>query len=64
MKILIDFFPILLFFGAYKVYDIYVGTAVLMGATVLQMAMIYGIDRKLQAGVDSAVWHADLGLAR
>ncbi len=48
MKILIDFFPILLFFGAYKVYDIYVGTAVLMGATVLQMALIYGIDRKLQ----------------
>ena len=38
MKTLIDFFPILLFFGAYKFYDIYVGTAVLMGATVLQMA--------------------------
>ena len=49
MKILIDFFPILFFFGAYKMYDIYVGTAVLMGATVLQMALIYGIDRKLQA---------------
>jgi intracellular septation protein len=49
MKILIDFFPILLFFGAYKFYDIYVGTAVLMGATVLQMALIYGIDRKLTA---------------
>lgn len=49
MKILIDFFPILFFFGAYKLYDIYVGTAVLMGATVLQMALIYGIDRKLQA---------------
>jgi intracellular septation protein len=49
MKILIDFFPILLFVGAYKFYDIYVGTAVLMGATVLQMALIYGIDRKLQA---------------
>ena len=49
MKILIDFFPILFFFGAYKMYDIYVGTAVLMAATVLQMAMIYGIDRKLQA---------------
>lgn len=48
MKILIDFFPILLFFGAYKYYDIYVGTAVLMAATVLQMALIYGIDRKLQ----------------
>ncbi len=49
MKILIDFFPILLFFGAYKLSDIYVGTAVLMGATVLQMALIYGMDRKLQA---------------
>jgi len=49
MKILIDFFPIALFFGAYKLYDIYVGTAVLMGATVLQTALIYGIDRKLQA---------------
>lgn len=48
MKILIDFFPILLFFGAFKAYDIYVGTAVLMGATVLQMALIYAIDRKLQ----------------
>ena len=49
MKILIDFFPILLFFGAFKFYDIYIGTAVLMGATVLQMALIYGIDRKLTA---------------
>jgi intracellular septation protein len=48
MKILIDFFPIALFFGAFKLYDIYVGTAVLMGATVLQMAVIYGMDRKLQ----------------
>ena len=49
MKILIDFFPILLFFGAYKMYDIYIGTGVLMAATVLQMALIYGIDRRLQA---------------
>ena len=49
MKILIDFFPILLFFGAFKTYDIYVGTGVLMAATVAQMALIYGIDRKLQA---------------
>ena len=47
MKILIDFFPILLFFGAYKLYDIYVGTTVLMAATVVQMALIYAIDRKL-----------------
>ena len=49
MKLLIDFFPILLFFGSYKLYDIYIGTGVLMAATVAQMALIYGIDRKLQA---------------
>jgi len=49
MKILIDFFPLLLFFGAFRFYDIYAATAVLMGATVVQMALIYGIDRKLQA---------------
>jgi len=48
MKILIDFLPILLFFGAYKTYGIYVGTAVLMAATVVQMGVIYAIDRKLQ----------------
>jgi intracellular septation protein len=48
MKILIDFFPILLFFVAYKLYDIYVATGVLMAATVVQMSLIYAIDRKLQ----------------
>ena len=47
MKLLIDFFPILLFFGSYKLYDIYVGTAVLMAATVLQMGLVYAIDRRL-----------------
>ena len=48
MRFLIDFFPIALFFGAYKLHDIYVGTAVLMAATVLQSAIIYAMDRKLQ----------------
>lgn len=48
MKILIDFFPILLFFGAFKFYDIYAATGVLMVATVVQMGLIYAIDRKLQ----------------
>lgn len=47
MKILIDFFPILLFFGAYKAYDIYIGTGVLMAATLLQVALVYAIDRKV-----------------
>ena len=48
MKLLIDFFPILLFFAAYKTYDIYTATAVLMAATVVQMGLIYAIDKKLQ----------------
>ena len=48
MKLLIDFFPILLFFGAFKYYDIYVGTAVLMAATVVQTGLIYQMDRRLQ----------------
>ena len=48
MRILIDFFPIALFVTAYKLYDIYTATAVLMAATVVQTAVIYTIDRKLQ----------------
>lgn len=48
MRFLIDFFPILLFFAAYKLHDIYMATGVLMAATVVQTAIIYGIDRRLQ----------------
>jgi intracellular septation protein len=56
MKTLLDFIPILLFFGAYKLHAyfgigkeeaIYFATPVLMAATALQMAVIYAIDRKL-----------------
>ena len=47
MKLLLDFIPLLLFFGAYKLWGIYAGTAVLMGATAVQMAVIYAIDKKL-----------------
>lgn len=48
MKFVLDFFPILLFFGAFKLYDIYVATGVLMAATVLQMAIIWFMERRLQ----------------
>jgi intracellular septation protein len=48
MKQLLDFLPILLFFGAYKMYDIYVATAVIMVATVVQMAVLYKMDGRLQ----------------
>jgi intracellular septation protein len=47
MKLILDFFPILLFFGAFKVYDIYTATGVLMAATVLQMAIIWFREKKL-----------------
>ena len=47
MKALLDFLPILLFFGAYKFYGIYPATGVLMAATVAQMAILYAIDKKL-----------------
>ena len=40
MRVLLDFLPILLFFGAYKLQGIYAGTAVLMAATAVQMAII------------------------
>ena len=48
MKTLLDFLPFLLFFGAFKLYDIYVGTAVLMAATTVQMLLVYRMDGKLQ----------------
>ena len=48
MKFLIDFFPILLFFFAYKTGDIYQATGVLMAATVVQMLLIRRLDGKLQ----------------
>ncbi|MFT4190370.1 MAG: septation protein A [Comamonas sp.] len=48
MKALLDFVPILLFFGAYKYADIYVATAVLMAATCVQMGIVYALERKLQ----------------
>ena len=48
MKFLIDFFPILLFFIAYKMADIYNATGILMAATVLQTVLIWRMDGKLQ----------------
>lgn len=40
MKLLIDFFPIILFFVAFKLGGIYVATAVAIAATVLQIAYL------------------------
>ena len=40
MKLLIDFFPIILFFAAFKVWGIYTATAVAIAATVVQIAYL------------------------
>ncbi|PWW44594.1 intracellular septation protein A [Melaminivora alkalimesophila] len=52
MKLLIDFFPIVLFFAAFKLWGIYVATAVAIAATVVQIAWL-----RLQRGrVEPMQW--------
>ena len=40
MKLLFDFFPLILFFGAYKFYDIYLATLVAMAASLAQVVFV------------------------
>ncbi len=47
MKLLTDFLPILLFFIAYKMFDIYVATAVAIAATFLHVAVTWLKTRKV-----------------
>ncbi|MFI3135841.1 MAG: septation protein A [Methylococcaceae bacterium] len=49
MKQLFEFFPILFFFIAYKFYDIYVATAVVIVATVIQVGITWFKYRKVEA---------------
>lgn len=48
MKQLFDFFPILLFFIAYKIYDIYIATAVVIVATFVQVSITWFKYRKVE----------------
>ncbi len=57
MKFLFDFFPVLLFFVAFKVFDIYVATGVAIGATFLQIGWVWYRGRK----IDNMLW-VSLGL--
>ena len=52
MKFLFDLFPVVLFFLAFKVYDIFVATAVAMAASVLQIGWLW--FRRHQ--VDKMMW--------
>jgi len=48
MKFLFDLFPIILFFGAYKLYDIYVATAVAIGAAFVQTGLFWVKHRRFE----------------
>ncbi len=48
MKLLFDFFPILLFFIAYKVSDIYVATGVAIAASFFQVGIAWFKTRKIE----------------
>ncbi|HQR81877.1 MAG TPA: septation protein A [Thiotrichales bacterium] len=47
MKAFIDFIPVILFFIAYKFYDIYVATAVVIVASVIQAAYVYLTEKRI-----------------
>lgn len=52
MKFLFDFFPLLLFFGAYRYADIYTATGVAIAATIVQL-----LWAKFRRGkVDGMLW--------
>jgi intracellular septation protein len=47
VKAFIDFIPVILFFIAYKFYDIYVATAVVIVASVLQAGYVYLTEKRI-----------------
>lgn len=57
MKFLFDVFPVVLFFAAFKLWDIYVATAVAIAATFLQIGALALLGRK----IDPMLW-ASLGI--
>lgn len=52
MKFLFDTFPVILFFAAFKLYGIYVATAVAMAASIFQIGWVWLRHRK----VDNMLW--------
>jgi len=52
MKFLFDIFPVVLFFIAFKLYDIYIATAVAIAATVAQVGWLWLRGRK----IENMVW--------
>lgn len=48
MKQLFEFIPVILFFVTYKFYDIYVATAVIIGATIIQVGINWFVNKKVE----------------
>jgi len=48
MKILFDFFPLILFFAAYKFYGIFAATAVAIIASILQVGIFWVRQRRFE----------------
>ena len=48
MKLLVDFFPLILFFVAFKLKGIFVATAVAIAATVLQLLYVWRKHGKVE----------------
>ena len=52
MKLLFDFFPIILFFAAFKLWDVYVATGVAIAAALVQIAW-FAVRRRR---IDPMLW--------
>lgn len=48
-KLLIDFFPVLLFFIAYKIWGIFVATGILIAASAMQIIGLWVWQRRLES---------------
>lgn len=48
MKFLFDLFPVILFFVAYKMYDIFIATAVAIAASAIQVAIFWIKHRRFE----------------
>jgi intracellular septation protein len=57
MKFLFDLFPVILFFVAFKIFDIYIATGVVIAATLAQIGWVWHRHGK----VDTMLW-VSLGL--
>ena len=63
MKLLFDFLPLLIFFAAFKFYDIYTATAVAIVATLAQVSVWWLKHRRFEPLL-FAIFSQTLHLAR